>query len=97
MPKRKILDWPTTILEYHNSNSTVEEFCTELGIHPNTFYKNRKKYQGTETRLVKLPLKQSPVQPQSLLIQYGDFVLKIPKGVDSGTLETTLRALRDIR
>jgi len=97
MPKRKIIDWSATISEYQNSNVTVEEFCAGLGIHPNTFYKNRKKHQGAETQLVKLPLKTEPIQPQSLLIQAGRFILKIPEGVDQKTLETTLRVLQDIR
>jgi hypothetical protein len=96
MARKKRIDWSATIHEYQASDCTVEEFCTRIGIHPNTFYKNRKKVQGSETPLVKLPLKSGPMPQQSLLIQAGDLILKIPEGVDSATLETTLRVMKDL-
>jgi hypothetical protein len=98
MGRKKKIDWSAMIHEYEASDCTVEEFCTRKEVHPNTFYKNRKKIQGpvSETSLVKLSLKSSPKPQQFLLIQAGDFILNITKGVDSVTLETTLRILKDI-
>ena len=91
---RKV-NWPEILEQYRTGNQKVEDFCREKGIHPNSFYRNRKKYQ--ETELVRIPIKskdQSLSHPLELHVH--DFVLKIPKNIDPETLETTLRILKGI-
>lgn len=97
MGRRKTIDWPVLINEYESSGISVGEFCSGKGIHPNTFYRNRKQYQGNGTALVRLPLKTGNPQQQSLLVQISDFILKIPEGVDRKTLETTLQVLKGLQ
>jgi transposase-like protein len=97
MGRKRGINWPEVIREYETGNETVEKFCAEKGIHPNTFYRNRKNYQDDRTTLVKLPLQPAKPIVQTLLIQAGDFILKIPEGVDRETLETTLRVLKDVK
>jgi hypothetical protein len=96
MGRRSIINWPECIQEYEASNLSVEEFCSGKSIHPNTFYRNRKKHKGKSKALVHLPIKTANLQQQSLLVQINDFILKIPEGVDRRTLETTLQVLMDV-
>lgn len=96
MGKRKINDWPALIAEYKVSDDTVEEFCSRKDIHPNTFYRNKKKYQSNNSALVRVPVKSPIVHQQARRIQINNFILKIPEGVDPKTLETTLRILKDV-
>jgi hypothetical protein len=96
MPNKKNIDWSATLAEYQASDCTVNEFCAQIGVHPNTFYRYQKKHQPSEKQFVKLPLKPKPFKHPALLIQAGDFLLKIPDGVDADMIEKTLRALKDV-
>ena len=96
MPNKKNIDWPVTLAEYQARDCTVKEFCAKIGVHPNTFYRYQKKHRPSEKQFVKLPLNPTPVQHPALLIQAGDFLLKIPDGVDADMIEKTLRALKDV-
>ena len=95
MGKRKIADWSAVLREFEDGNQSVEEFCTQKGIHPNTFYRNRKKYQKSNTALVKIPVKKYEQHP-SVLIQIDNFIVKVPEGVDTETLGITLRTLKEL-
>ncbi len=97
MGRRKAINWPAFFSEFESSNISVGEFCKRKGIHTNTFYRNRKRYQGNDTALVRIPLKTGNPQQQALLVQINDFILKVPEGVDRKTLETTLQVLREIK
>ena len=97
MGKRKSLDWPKVLDEYDAGNLSVEEFCKQKGIHPNTFYRHKKNFRDKVTALVRLPLNAAPNPQPQLLLQVREFILKIPEGADPATLETTLRILKDIR
>ncbi len=44
MKKRQIRDWRALITEQENS---IDIFCKEKGSHYTSFYKNRKKFQGS--------------------------------------------------
>jgi hypothetical protein len=96
MGREKAINWPEVIREYESGTISVEKFCLAKEIHPNTFYRNRKKYQGNRTALVKLSLKPAVVVSPFLLVQAGNFIVKIPEGVDRKTLETTLQVLKDV-
>jgi transposase-like protein len=97
MGRRKTIDWPAFISEYESSGISVGEFCAGKGIHPNTFYRNRKRYQENGTALVRILPKTGNPQQQSLLVQISDFILKVPEGVDRKTLETTLQVLKELK
>ena len=98
MGKRKISDWLAVVHDYENSNLSVEEFCTKKGIHPNTFYRNRKRYQHSNTTLVKIPVKKQEVwqHSQSIRIQFKNYIVTVPEGVNTETLGITLRILKDL-
>ena len=81
--------------QYRGGTKSVEEFCREKEIHPNSFYRNRKKYQETElVRITGEP--KAPHFSNQLELHVHDFVLKIPKGFDPHALEATLRILRGL-
>jgi len=40
--KRSRRDWSRVVADHAASGKTVQEYCESEGIHPNTFYKNRK-------------------------------------------------------
>ena len=42
--ERQMRDWVKLIQEQEESNEPVNEFCIAKGIHPTTFFKNRKIY-----------------------------------------------------
>ena len=97
MGKSKISNWPELLHEFETSNLSAEKFCGEKGIHPNTFYRNRKKTGNANNALVKIPVKmQGFRQSASILIQIGEFLVKVPEKIDRETLETTLRALKGL-
>jgi hypothetical protein len=97
MGKSKISNWPEIFHEFEISNLSVEKFCGEKSIHPNTFYRNRKKMGSINNALVKIPVKTNGVrQSSSILIQIDEFLVKVPERVDRETLETTLRALKGL-
>lgn len=95
MGKYRKVNWPEILEQYRTGNQNVEEFCKEKGIHPNSFYRNRKKYQ--ESELVRIPIKPKALSlSHPLELHVHDFVLKIPKSFDPETLEATLRILKGL-
>lgn len=48
MARRKKINWTDFISKQQESGKTIEAFSREQRIHPNTFYKNWKKYAASE-------------------------------------------------
>ncbi len=48
-------NWPKLIEEQKQSGKTIADFCNEKGIHYTSFYKNRKKLQGSRFVEIKNP------------------------------------------
>jgi len=88
-------NWPKLIEEQKHSGKTIADFCNEKGIHYTSFYKNRKKVQGSRFVEIKIKEKQ-PVSEQPLILKYKDFSLEIPTCFNKQTLKDFLSVMGEL-
>lgn len=96
MKRKTAIDWSALIAEYQKSGITVEEFCGRKNIHPSNFYRNRKKYQSSDSALVQIQVPADRKQESNLSIRIHDYIIEIPNTTDAVLLETTLRILKGL-
>jgi len=93
MRGRKI-DWEEIIRKQKYSGKTIPEFCREIGIHPNTFYKHNKIQK--EKGVVEIKPKLSSVQASPIVIKKGDFSISVEKDCDEEALKSVLKVIGEL-
>lgn len=86
MARRIDVNWKELVAKQYKSDKTVNEFCREYGIHPNTFYGQRKKL--ATGNFVEIIPAQDERKTGRVLVEYEK--LRISIGPDS---EKALRTL----
>ena len=97
--KRKQLDWTRIVEEHKSSGQSVELFCQEKEIHPNTFYRHRKLlHQKNQTDTVLVNIKYTPEvqEHKPIRVLLHEFIIEIPSGADSLTVESMLRMIKEL-
>ena len=97
--KRKQLDWTRIVEEHKSSGKSVEFFCQEKEIHPNTFYRHRKlmhRKSQTDTVLVNIKYTPEAQEHKPIRVLIHEFTIEIPSGADSLTVESTLRMIKEL-
>ena len=90
--------WRGRLAEQDRSGLSVRAFCKSQGFSPESFYMWRKRLRKPEAVRFALVDTEAARQPVSeaaleLVLTNGDR-LRISAGVDDGTLQTVLKALR---
>ena len=88
------IDWEEIIRKQKYSEKSIPEFCREIGIHPNTFYKHNKIQK--EKGLVEIKPKFSSVRSSPIVINKGDFSVSVDKDCDEEALKTVLRVIGEL-
>jgi hypothetical protein len=81
------------------SGLSIAAYCNKIGIHQNTFYYWRKRYNNTACAVVAVPFARlqvsSPVQPQGFEVVFDNrTLLRIPPRFEAESLRTLVDALR---
>ncbi len=90
---RKIENWEEIIIRHQESGKTVTDFCSEIGIHPNTFYKFRKR--KTSSSLVEIKAVEINSQ-SSIILKTGKFEISLLTGFDEKMLKSVLSVIGEI-
>jgi hypothetical protein len=89
--------WSKTISEQEASGLTVQAFCRERGVCAASFYHWRRRLHGEADAVGFALIETKPARtgeaPLELVFVSGER-LRIGKGVDAATLQTTLAAIR---
>jgi hypothetical protein len=88
--QRQKRDWAKIIEEHQRSGRSVKEFCEPKGIHPTTFYKNRKLCK--QQPLVEIPV-SGYMRGSSIVLHAGRYSVSIQNGFDRQTLKSVLEVI----
>lgn len=90
-------DWSALVRQQSESRMSVAEFCAQAGVHPNTFYRQRKHYQVAD--FVEIPVR-SPLSKvnggEAIVLKSGSFSLELLPGFDEVCLKRVLSVLREL-
>lgn len=90
---RKIANWEEIIIQHQESGKTVNEFCKGIGIHPNTFYKFRKRKRSSGLVEIKA-LNSNAAVP--IILKTSKFEISITPGYDEKLLKSILMVIGEI-
>ncbi len=93
---KKITNWDQIFEQHRQSCKSIPEFCNEIGIHPNTFYKHRKRIgiQGCpgDSAVVEVkPVFSSPAA--QIVIETKKFKISITAGFNETQLKSVLQVI----
>ena len=98
---RKVINnWEEIIEQHQQSGKTIQEFCKDIGIHPNTFYKHRKKFSRRQVEagapeVVEIkPAATSSSGP--IILQTKKFMISISNGFDESQLKSVLKVIGEL-
>lgn len=92
--KRQNLDWRKIVEEQATSGKSIQEYCTDIGVHPNTFYRKRKAQEGSP--IVEIhPTPSIEISP--LTVNVGKYSVAIRSGFDAVALKSVLEVLGELQ
>ena len=96
---KKITNWDQIIEQHRRSRKSIPDFCSEIGIHPNTFYKHRKRMGrqdiSGDTAVVEVkPFSSSPAEP--IVLKTKRFMISISAGFDEAGLKSVLKVIGEL-
>ena len=98
--RKVIKNWEEIIEKHRQSGKSIEVFCNDIGIHPNTFYKNRQKLRNTgENKNESAVVEIKPVIATlgvPIILQTEKFTIKIPTGFDEAQLKSVLKVIGEL-
>lgn len=98
--RKVIKNWEEIIENHKQSGKSIEVFCNDIGIHPNTFYKNRQKLcnngeNKNESEVVEIkPVLAASGAP--IILQTEKFTIKIPTGFNEAQLKSVLKVIGEL-
>lgn len=92
--KRSRRDWSRVVADHAASGKSVQEYCQSEGIHPNTFYKNRKTQGHAE--LVEIR-PRSNVESAAIVLNIGRYSMMIGSGFDPQLLKSVLEVIGELQ
>ena len=91
--KRKKRDWAAIIQEQEERGVSIKDYCKAEGIHPTSFYKNRKVFPPQP--LVEIPV-PAAIQTNPIVIRTGHYALTVQSGFDRDSLKLVLQVIGEI-
>ena len=89
--RRVIYNWEEVLEQYRLSGKSIPEFCSEIGIHPNTFYKHRKRIDRNHEVVEIKPVLSIPIEP--IVLKTKKFTISLTTGFDEVCLKTVLKVI----
>jgi hypothetical protein len=93
---RKIIkNWQEVFEQHSQSGKTIPEFCKEIGIHPNTFYKHKKRIGDGPEKSSEI-IEIDPVQAAAaipIVLKSKKFSISITTGFDECLLKSVLKII----
>ena len=97
--RKVIKNWEEVIEQHRQSGKTIPEFCKEIGIHPNTFYKNRKIIgnQDDPGNSSVVEIKPNGIfSAAPIVIKTKKFLISITTGFDEAGLKSVLKVIGEL-
>ena len=91
---KKITNWDSIFEQFRLSNKTVPDFCSEIGIHPNTFYKHRKRIDKNHEVIEIKPVLSIPTEP--IVLKTKKFTISLTTGFDEVCLKSVLKVIGEL-
>lgn len=96
--EQKLEEWKKIIDSARSSGKPIQEWCKDNGINTRNFYYWRKKLKESEegSPFYEFPDDEQLAEKSSsrdLILQYKQFSLVIPEGVDTAALEKVITVL----
>ena len=98
--RKYIKNWEEVIEQHRQSGKSIETFCNEIGIHPNTFYINRKKINQSRERVKRTEVVE--IEPTAIslatpiVLQTKKFMISISNGFDEAQLKSVLKIIGEL-
>ena len=98
--RKVIKNWEEVIEQHRQSGKSVENFCKEIGIHSNTFYKNRQKRrrsEGSKSQTAVIEIKPTALTAAApIVLKTKKFMISISNGFDESQLKSVLRIIGEL-
>ena len=97
--RKVIKNWEEVFEQHRQSGKTIPEFCKEIGIHPNTFYKNRKinSNQDDSGSSSVVEIKPNGIfSAAPIVIKTKKFLISITAGFDEAGLKSVLKVIGEL-
>jgi hypothetical protein len=92
MAKNKNINWPEYLAEQKQSGKTIVDFCKEKGIHPNTFYSARKKYEHSNP-FIEITVPKEQENRKTIELNRNGYTISVEPGFCEATLKKVLSLL----
>ena len=89
--RRVIYNWEEVLEQHRLSGKSIPEFCSEIGIHPNTFYKHRKRIDRNYEVVEIKPILLAPTEP--IVLKTEKFTISLSAGFDEVCLKSVLKVI----
>ena len=99
--------WKMVLQTFKSSNLSIHQFCKQEGLAEWAFYSWRRKLIGRQPQksvsptttpdnpaFIEVPVINQRLQPLELVLK-GGHILKIPSGIDQGTINKVFSALKE--
>ncbi len=96
--KKIIKNWEEIFEQQQMSGKSIPEFCKEIEIHPNTFYKHRKRFGmnlSKSSEIIEIKPVQS-VAAAPIVLKSKKFLISITAGFDEAELKSVLRIIGEL-
>ena len=97
--RKGIKNWDKIFEQHRQSGKSIPEFCKDIGIHVNTFYKHRKRIgcqrSVNDSAVVEIkPAFSAPSAP--IVLNTKKFMISISNGFDESQLKSVLKVIGDL-
>lgn len=94
-----INNWEEIIKQQQQSGKSIPKYCNDIGIHPNTFYKHRKRFVGNvkagEAPVVEIrPAAISAAAP--IVLHTKKYTISLSAGFDEVQLKLVLKVVGEL-
>ncbi|MDC7124193.1 MAG: hypothetical protein PQJ46_01410 [Spirochaetales bacterium] len=97
--RKVIKNWKEIFEQHRQSGKSIPEFCNDIGIHPNTFYKHRKRFSGDAIAVDSAVVEIKPeisAKTEPIVIQTKKFMISISEGFDETHLKSVLKVIGEL-
>jgi len=94
--RKRIENWEEIFKKHQQSGKSIPAFCDEIGIHPNTFYKHKKRIRSCgDTAVIEIkPVFSSTTAP--IVLKTKKFIISISNGFDEAQLKSVLKVIGEL-
>ena len=94
--RKTIKNWEEIFEQQRLSGKSIPAFCKEIEIHPNTFYKHRKQFNG-DTKSSVVEIKANGIfSAAPIVIKTKKFLISITAGFDEAGLKLVLKVIGEL-